>query len=38
MWLETDALGLGGVCLGIAPIQQNRSPNRTALTNHGFIL
>ena len=22
IWLETDALGLGGVCIGISPIQE----------------
>lgn len=22
MWLETDALGLGGVCIGVSPIQE----------------
>ena len=31
MWLETDALGLGGVCIGVSPIQKFMEPVRQIL-------
>ena len=31
MWLETDALGLGGVWLGIAPLQERMDAVRQIL-------
>ena len=31
IWLETDALGLGGVCIGISPIQEGMDQARQIL-------